>query len=58
MSESLPARRRSASAPFVPERLPASPRDRILLALELGRRGQLLRKLAQDAEPRRDTRPR
>jgi hypothetical protein len=58
MSHDLPARRHSASAPFVPEPLPTSARERILLALELGRRGQVLQKRGQHAEPGRDTRPR
>lgn len=58
MSDEFPTRRRSASAPFVPEKLPASARDRILLALELGRRGQLLEKLGRDAKSKRDVRSR
>ena len=50
MSANIPSRRRSASAPFVPQNNPASARERVLFALELGRRGQLLRKMGQDAK--------
>ncbi len=44
-----PGRKKSASNPFNPRRGPDSARERILLALELGRRAQFLRKLGKEA---------
>ena len=44
-----PGRKKSASNPFNPRRGPDSARERILLALELGRRAQFLRKLGREA---------
>ncbi len=58
MSTSVPARRLSTSAPFVPQRGPKTARDRILHALALGRRGQILRKLGEHAGSSRNTRAR
>jgi hypothetical protein len=44
-----PGRKKSASNPFNPRRGPDSTRERILLALGLGRRAQFLRKLGKEA---------
>lgn len=49
MKASVPARRPSTSASGTPQSTPASARERVLRALELGRRGQLLRKLGDHA---------
>jgi hypothetical protein len=49
MDTKPPGRKPSKSAPFSPRRGPDSARERILLALELGRRGQMLRKLGAEA---------
>ena len=45
----IAARLPSASAPFIPQTGPSTPEERIRRALELGRRGQLLRKLYQQS---------
>lgn len=49
MSESLALRRHSTSALGVPQNGPKTALERILRALELGRRGKILRKLGDDA---------
>lgn len=54
----MSTRRPSKSAPFVPCAVPASAAERILRALELGRRGQWLRTLNTDARSRKDPRAR
>lgn len=49
MTKSLPKRRPSVSAKDTLQRVPRTARERVLHALELGRRGQLLRKLGDHA---------
>ncbi len=51
MTASLPKRRPSVSAADTLQRVPRTARERVLRALELGRRGQLLRKLGERARP-------
>lgn len=58
MTQSIPIRRLSVGASGTRRSPPDSPRARILLALELGRRGQVLRQLNPDARPRKDARAR
>jgi hypothetical protein len=58
MDRHLPRRRRSASAPFVAAPAPETARERILRALELGRLGQVLRRMGDDARSGRIARPR
>jgi hypothetical protein len=53
-----PARRRSTSAPYAPRPELASARERILRALELGLRAQVLRRLGDHARSRAVDRPR
>lgn len=55
MGNTIPVRQYSASAPFIRQPVRATPADRILRALELGRRGQLLRKMNPDARPKQET---
>lgn len=45
-----PARARSVSAPSKAQPVLKTARQRILRALELGQRGQMLRKLGRDAQ--------
>jgi len=54
----IAARQPSASAPFIRQPVRGTPEERIRRALELGRRGQLLRKLNPNARSKRDTDPR
>jgi hypothetical protein len=58
MSKIITARRPSASAPFTPPDGPGTAIERVLRSLELGRRGQLLRKRGEHARSGRDTRAR
>ena len=58
MSEITQSRKPSVSAPPLLNRGPESARDRILRALELGRRGQVLAKLGEHARSSGIARPR
>lgn len=58
MNTDIPSRQRSASAPFVLHHGPSSARERVLRALELGRRDRLLSRLGDHARSGRDPRPR
>ena len=55
MKTPIPARQPSASAPFIRQPVRGTPEERIRRALELGRRGQLLRKLNPNARSKQDT---
>jgi hypothetical protein len=55
MSWIITARRPSASEPFAPQAGPRTALERVLRALELGRRGQLLRKRGEKARSSRNT---
>jgi hypothetical protein len=58
MSPPVPQRRPSARAPSSLQGGPKTARERVLRALELGRRGQLLWELGEHDRPGDLTRPR